>query len=200
MINRELALTFHPDDSSSSVSRTQSVPQKLRTRYDEDFATNVSPGTDYRLPNFKPRAQKHVDENVHLLFTDSITHEAFPSHGPTRPRDPIRPPLDKPTNASAGFRFGGTTRYAEEYVDLSREGSRVEIAKATDDSSRVQGNSIPNRVHEFLFANDIRNAEHLSVSIGDILRGRVPDRSPNDPKKAGHGYDNPYLQDYLRPE
>ena len=191
-INRELASTFNPDDQSSSVSRKSSVPIKAQSRYNEDYAHNIRAGVDYRLPNCKPKIQKHVNEKDHLLFTDSVTHEVFHTLPATRPREAFRPAMDKPTNSSAGFRFNGSTRYSEEFTDLSTEGYRVELVKGRDDSNRVKGNSIPNRVKDYLFEAGNVSPLSLEVPIEDIVRGKAA--PPPEPVET---VSNPYLQDYL---
>lgn len=191
-INRELAKTFQPDEGSSSISRKSSRNLFPRTRYEEDYVGNGCCAVDQRLMSFKPKIQKHTRDDDHLLFTDSVTHELFHKLPAAKPRAASKPPMDKPTNASAGFRFSGSTRYAEEFTDLSNEGYRVQIVKGRDDSNRVKGNSIPNRVREFLYENNI-SAGDLPVRIEDVVKGRVSGID-NPPRVESV---NPYLKDYL---
>lgn len=196
MINRELARTFHHGESSSGASRSGSVPVNLRSRYADDFGSNVERGVDYRIPMQKPKAQKHVREDDKLLFKDSVSHEVYSSHKGVCPRSPIRPLVnEKQTNAGSGCRFRGSTRYSEEFLDLSRDdGNKVELVKGRDDSNRINGNSIPNRLRSYLYENEVRDVSALPVSIESILA----DGTESLDKRPSRKYsDNPYLGDYL---
>jgi hypothetical protein len=193
-INRELAETFQPDDERSALSRSNSVPLKMRSRYYDDFCTNVEKGVDYRLPIQKPKQQKHIRHEDKLLFTDSVTHEAFPTHTGIHSRKAHMPLSDKPSNGSAGFRFCGSTRYAEEFIDLSKNGYRVDLVKGRDDSNRVHGSSIPNRLREFIFENEVKDVRSLPNSLDSIMS----ETQGYQDKRTRTGVpENPYLKDYL---
>ena len=177
------------------MSRSTSVPVNQRSRYVDDFGANVEKGVDYRLPIQRPKEQKHVRDDVKLFFTDSVTHEVFPAHVGVRPREPFRPLVEKPpANSPPGFRFRGSTRYAEEFIDLSKDGYRVQLVKGRDDSNRINGNSIPNRLRDFLFENDVKDVMSLPASLASILSEKV---TFQEKRKFQQGLENPFLEEYL---
>ena len=160
-------------------------------------------GKDYRTVAFRPKVQKHVREDDRLLYTDSETHERFvdvtllPG---SKPREPFKPPMDKPTNASAGFRFNASTRYSEEYVDVSGMAFRPpEQIRGSTNSSRVYGSALPAKVISFKTANGVRDLLESSVPpVRDILfgsseishRGSSDDAIFADPS-------NPYISEFM---
>lgn len=192
-INRELVQTFQPADGASSVSHNSVRGLKLRTRYEEEFGSNVARGVNYRPASLKPKCEKHVDEHNKLLFTESVTHETFHQLPPVRPRGAIHPPADKPTNASAGFRFCGHTSYAEDFVDLSKDGYRVELARGRDDSNRVNGNSVPNRLKDYMQEHEVRG--FTDVPVEKVLSGEIEAATVSIEKQSWNN--NPYLSQYL---
>jgi hypothetical protein len=191
-INRELVRTFQPNEGGSTVSHNNARGLKLRTRYEEEFGSNVSRGVDYRPPSLKPKCETHVDENSKLLYKSSVTHENFHKFPQARPRDAIHAPAEKPTSSLSGFRFCGNSSYAGDYVDLSKIGYRVELARGRDESNRVNGNSIPNRLREYMYEHDVRALDQ--VPVAKVLSGEI---QPNATPHSEPRNDNPYLSQYL---
>lgn len=193
VINHELAKTFHMDDSSS-VSRSSSLPLTGKTRYKEDFCTLVSNGKEGRGVSCKPKIRTHARPGDHLIYVDSVSHEKFPDFSSfSRPRDPFTPSRDRPTNASAGFKFNAGTRYAEEFVDVSNSAYKIEAVRLSDNSNRVHGNSIPNKLRDYLYNRDVRISE-VGIPMEELLR------SPAPPPKAvslTNPDNNPYIDEYL---
>jgi hypothetical protein len=201
-INRELARTFQPESdgtstTGSSTSLQGANPTHFHTKYEEDYSSNVLIGKDYRTAAFRPEVQKHIREENKLIYTDSITHEKFVDLTAglgSQPREPLKPPIDKPTNASAGFRF--KTSYTDEYTDVSALAFRPEQKRGSTNSSRIYGSAVPARIISFKSDNGIHDLLDTSLPpVRDILFGSSVNRptiieSFPDPS-------NPYIADFL---
>jgi hypothetical protein len=174
-INRELARTFRP---VASNQRLDAVKLEGQTRYCEDYQIPSKPG---RAESQKPKQQKHVKDDDHLLVLRPASHDHYPPYSgdQLKPPESFKPPLDKPTNASAGYTFNAHTRYSEDFGG-SNVGSQLSAPKATheDNSSRVWGNSIPNKVRNFMFRHDACSPEairHGLPPITAIMRAKQGD-------------------------
>jgi hypothetical protein len=132
--------------------------------------------------------EMHINPDDKLLFKESITHETFHSH-PIPQKPQLHKPIAQPPAVVVNRRFNGRTRYADEYIDLSKNGYRVELAKGRDDSNRVNGNSIPNRVRDFMFENGLCRIGASELEA--VMRSNQP--SVRKPVESS----NPYLSDYL---
>ncbi len=189
VINKELARTFNPNDADATEGkRSLSVPSFNRTRYAEDFCLADLGSGFHRPPSMKPKSETHVKEDSKLLYTDSMTHEAFQ-----------KPPLlashkqsEKPVSEDPpkSLPFCGKSRYSEEFV--SKEGYKVELFKGHDKSNRIVGNSIPNRIKEYIYDHELTSVTGLDV---DSIMKSKEGRKIFDPKSVY--YENPYLSDYM---
>lgn len=189
IINRELARTFNPNDADSpAATRSVSVPTFNRTRYAEDFiAIELLPG-NHRPPSMKPKIETHVRDDAKLLYTQSVTHEAYQK--PQIPATKKHVPSIHETASSPSLGFRGRTRYSEEFV--SKEGYRVEVVKGRDDSNRINGNSIPNKLKEYIHEHDLVNLHGIDV---DAILKSTEGRKPFDANSVY--YSNPYLSEYM---
>lgn len=168
-INRELANTFRPLNMAAVVS----VPLRGETRYKEIFR---APNKMTRSASMRPAQTRHVRPDDHLLIVDSVTHQQFQPFEAKfiHPPEPIKSEIPKPTKANAGHKFEGITRYEEEYEPVAQQSLRGfarpgDSASSSepvfgtkvvyeDNSSRVWGNSIPNKVRNYLFQADAFDA------------------------------------------
>ena len=197
-INKELATTFQPDvGSTSSAQRSSSVSAgAYKTRYHEDFASNVIPGKDYRLSPFRPKIQKHVRDDDRLLYGESITHESFRDVSSYHMRSsgslPRTPSIERPV-----YKLSGVTRYNEEFTPCHplEPIPDVPITKNSTSSgtaNRVVGPSVPRQIREFVLEN---GPEHLQdANIREVLL-RSPTIQPNSLDHYSNR--NPYMNEYL---
>lgn len=189
LINNELAKTFNPNHSgSNAANRGASLTLLGQTRYAEEFGSAAWQAGVHRAQSFKSRMEMHINPDDKLLFKKSITHETFHSH-PIPQRSQLHKPIAQPPSVVGNHRFNGRTRYADEYIDLSKNGYRVDLAKGRDDSNRVNGNSIPNRARDYMFDNGL---DRIGASeLEAVMRSNQP--SAHKPVENS----NPYLSDYL---
>lgn len=132
--------------------------------------------------------EMHIKPDDKLLFKESITHETFHSH-PIPPKTRLAEPAAKLTPVVVNRGFHGRTMYADEFIDLSKNGYRVELVRGRDDSNRVNGNSIPNRVKEYMFEHGLDKID--ASELERVMRSNRPSiRKPVENS-------NPYLSDYL---
>ncbi len=192
-MNRELARTFNPNDGGARVtSSSAKIKRNIRTQYSDDFAPLTDTDATHRVPSMKPTSDTHVREDAKLLYTDSVTHEAFKS---PQARFRGRPHAFNPSDNMAvaeELPFMGKSRYREEFVN--KEGYKVELGKGRDDSNRINGCSIPNRIRDYMFSHSLGGAK--SVDVDSVLRSSES-RKPIDANSVL--YSNPYLSDYLKP-
>ena len=182
-INSELVKTFRPQvDSSSSGLKFLG-----QTRYSEDFGPSVH--ADCRGVNCKPKQLKHVRDNDQLMFKDSITHEQFTdlSHL-SKPRESFRPQVE----SIATGKFAATTRYTEEFAGHPMPLGPTHKVKVADDSSRVQGNCIPNKLRDYMYNNDIDTVSVLGKPVRSILNETDTAKAKTRSKST-----NPYIDEYL---
>ncbi|KAF4701883.1 hypothetical protein FOZ63_000058, partial [Perkinsus olseni] len=174
VINRELAKTFRP---ASSPANGPSPQQKGRSRYSDDYV--MYPGAR-KEAMLRPAVQTHVDGELYLLYKQPASHEFYPdwqrnSGGIECVGERCKPPIPKPTTSTMGFHFDARTRYSEDYPPGSgadsaiamdaRESCRVLLehgSYAEDNSSRVQGNAVPNR--NTLYGEDIARRGETSAT------------------------------------
>ncbi|KAF4758207.1 hypothetical protein FOZ63_010981, partial [Perkinsus olseni] len=199
VINRELAKTFRP---ASSPANGPSPQQKGRSRYSDDYV--VYPGAR-KEAMLRPAVQTHVDGELYLLYKQPASHEFYPdwqrnSGGIECVGERCKPPIPKPTTSTMGFHFDARTRYSEDYPPGSgadsaiamdaRESCRVLLehgSYAEDNSSRVQGNAVPNRVRDYINTENLHRGKILSGRIPSmvrILRGEVKPRRPSTQKAS----------------
>ena len=194
MVNRELARTFNPNKAESRRAYPSGkIGLKYRTPYEEDFGTASEIIGAPRAQSLKPKSDTHIREDAKMLYRDSVTHEAFrsPSHGfQGRPAAFSPPHASGPEDIESPFL--GKSRYAEEFVNLTNQGYRVELAKGRDDSNRVKGSSIPNKLRDYMFAHGVDACKKIDVD--SVFRSTESHR-PGRPDQAM--YNNPFLSDYL---
>ncbi len=128
------------------------------------------------------KIETHVKNDSKLVYLDSVTHESFCKLPPIAPPRTLKPPDPEPTSS---IRFCGKSRYSEDFVN--KEGYKVELVKGRDQSNRIHGSSIPNKVKEFLYTHDSG-----TLDIDAILKSKK-----NTVDSSRMYYDNPYLSDYL---
>ncbi|EER19389.1 hypothetical protein Pmar_PMAR012365 [Perkinsus marinus ATCC 50983] len=195
VVNRELAKTFRP---ASSPAGGPSPKQNGRSRYSDDYV--VYPGAR-KEAMLKPAVQTHIDREAYLLYKQPISHEFYPdwqrdSGGMECVGKRCKPPLPKPTTSTMGFHFNARTRYSEDYPVGSGADSVLAIegrksckvllehgSYAEDNSSRIQGNAVPNRVRDFINREKLHRGKILLEnsrlrvpSIVRILRGEAKSR------------------------
>ena len=193
-INRELARTFNPSVAVAPASSgSQALNRHLKTQYEDDFGDASMLKGCHRPPSLKPATEKHVHENAKLLYMDSVTHEAYrtPQPGFVAKSQPVNP-LEGATSGITGSPFCAKTRYSEEFLNLGSGGYRVEVARGRDDSNRVNGASVPNRIREYMFTHHLQGPKGIDVDA--IMRSNET-RKKVDSESVY--YDNPYLSDYL---
>ena len=167
-INFELAKANAPPNHSAVIQ----IPFHGHTHYQEEFHT------PYRLTKaetMKPKQMKHVREDNHLLVTEPISHEHYPSY-PSKyvhMQEAIHSDIVKPTKSNAGFHFDAKTAYADDFDGtvhrLMREEGGVKKVTYEDNSSRVWGNVIPNKVRNYLNDNQSFDEDnHLKKNIPAI--------------------------------
>ena len=172
-INRELAKTFQPDSSYRSLS----IPMRMKTRYEEDFCSEVVSCNHSQLRSCKP-VLTHASSATTLLFTESVTHEQFEDWSAvSRKRDPIKPSIEKPVG---GFRFQGSTRYSEEFIPLNLT-KTLPFRQNLDTTTRINGNAVPLKMRNR--SDNLTFAELLDTDTTELKEGRsIPE--------------NPYILEY----
>ncbi|KAF4678032.1 hypothetical protein FOL47_006984 [Perkinsus chesapeaki] len=199
VINKELAKTFRP---ASSVGNGPSPKQTSKSRYTDDYVIYTRAKKEVMM---RPAIQTHIDREAYLLYTKPASHEFYPdwqknSGGMECVGERCKPPLPKPTTSTMGFHFDAHTRYSEDYPPGSGADSQLALAGresckvllehgsyAEDNSSRIQGNSVPNRVRDYINNRNLHNGRILSngvPSIVNILRGDVNNNRPTTTDNA----------------
>jgi hypothetical protein len=180
-INTELAKTFRPYNAAAVLR----VPLKGETAYQDEFK---APTKDGRQKIMRPEISKHVRDDDHLSIVDSINHTAYPSYGRVSKVTPIKSDIVKPTKANAGLKFEGLTRYNEEYdglaAKLMQESGGVEKVSYEDNSSRVWGNSIPNKMRNFLFKHEAFEKDGLRTDLPTLTSVLLEEKEPETPRSS----------------
>jgi hypothetical protein len=200
-INRELATTFQPEaGNNSSASRSSSVSAgTYKTRYNEDFSSNVVPGKDYRLAPFRPKVQKHVREDDHLLYAESITHESFRDvsgyHARPTKHSNFSPTINRPI-----YKLSGSTRYNEDFslvadtgVPQDEDAIANRSSFTTGSANRVFGPTVPHQIRQYVIENGPQ--EFQESNLRDVLFTSSPTKTLNSPDKFKHT--NPYMAEFL---
>ena len=194
-INKELATTFQPEAAyTSSGQRSNSISAgSYKTRYHEDYASNVVRGKDYRLPPFRPKIQKHVRDEDRLLYAQSITHESFRDvsnyHARFSASLPIAPTVDQPV-----YNLSGKTRYTEEFgvtepIDQGPIFNHSTSSSGT--ANRVFGPSVPPRIRQFILENG--PSELQEANVRDLMFSSSPRTIPIE----NYSSQNPYMSEFL---
>jgi|LauGreDrversion4_2_1035121.scaffolds.fasta_scaffold10118_4 hypothetical protein len=193
-INKELASTFHPDASNSSSTSGQrsrsSSSAMYRTRYTDDFASNVVPGKDYRLAPFRPKVQKHVREDDRLLYGESITRECFRDLS-----DMCAKPLkqvDVPLVNRPAYKLSSSTRYSEDFPPI--EAMHPNVVSRTANGNRVIGSSVPHPIRQFMFENGVESIQSVDLKKV-LLNPQQQSCSVSDHHSRANR--NPYMDEFM---
>ena len=169
-----------------------------------------------RSVSMKPAQTRHVRPDDHLLILDSVTHQQFQPFEAkfVHPPEPIKSEIPKPTKANAGHRFEGITRYEEEYEPVAQQIMQAAAAASSsarpgnernnkepifgtkvvyeDNSSRVWGNSIPNKVRNYLFSNEgfDQNSGQLKSDLPPLTQILVDPVAPAGPFRTASPLQN----------
>lgn len=172
-INKQLAATFRPMAKPGVSSNSLSA----KTAYRDDF-----PGykgekmNSAKLKDFKPEQQRHTKDQS-LMVTDSHTHSAFAFHQGKHAPDSFAPKNQTHSNNPRLF-TDYRSRYSETFnQDYSSGGPPGKLAQSSEDNSfRINGSSIPNKVRDYYnmrracSAGNVRQSRAFDQPITDILR------------------------------
>jgi hypothetical protein len=179
----------------SSPQRAQSCSKSMyRTRYSEDFETNVVPGKDYRLPPFQPKVQKHVRDNDRLLYNQSVTHESFSALSNSPSKSSASPPI--PIAEKTVYKLSSSTRYFEDFPssqpDTISDQPIPLRPSPVSKTNRVFGATIPYPIRQYIYENGTESLKEANVE--DVLSSNI---SSSNYCLHHTTSSNPYMAEFL---